>query len=187
MMQDQTQNISPQTQQDEVTPSAPSVSSDGEQTSESEILKKQCEEYLNGWKRAKADYINFKNEQEKHSRELAQVASMGAVMQIIPVAEHLRKAFFQLPEDLKGSPWVVGIEQIYKQLKEALKNLSVEEYTGLVGQAFNPEFHQAIGQEYVDGKDEDSITQEINAGYKFHGKVLLPARVIVNKKPISNA
>ncbi|MBI4250533.1 nucleotide exchange factor GrpE [Candidatus Uhrbacteria bacterium] len=150
---------------------------------EVERLKKLCEENLNGWKRAKADYINYKNEQEKHAQELAQVASMGSVMQMIPVYEQLRKAFLQLPDELKESAWVKGVEQISKQLKDALKNLGVAEQVGLQGKQFDPAQHQAIGQEYVEELQENCITQEINAGYTFHGKVLLPARVIVNKKP----
>ncbi len=178
MTQDQSQNAPA---------SVPPTSIDDGCNSEIEILKKQCEEYLNGWKRAKADFINFKNEQEKRQKELAQIASMGAVMQIIPPAEHLRKAFLQIPDDIKGSGWVAGIEQIAKQLKGALQTLGVEEYTGITGGTFNPELHQAIGMEYIEGKEEDSITQEINAGYTFHGKVLLPARVIVNKKSAGGA
>lgn len=150
-------------------------------------LKIVCEENLNGWKRAKADYINYKNEQEKHAKELAQFASMGMVMHIIPIYEQLRKAFLQLPDELKGSSWIIGVEQIQKQLKDALKNLGAEEYSGLAGKQFDPQFHQAIGQEYVEGTNEDFITQEINAGYTLHGKVLMPARVIVNKKPQANA
>jgi len=150
---------------------------------EIERLKRLSEENLNGWKRAKADYINYKNEQEKHAKELAQVASMGAVMQLIPVYEQLRKAFLQLPDELKESAWVKGVEQIFKQQKDALKNLGGEEQSASQGKQFDPAQHQAVGQEYVEELQEDCITQEINAGYTFHGKVLLPARVIVNKKP----
>lgn len=150
---------------------------------EIENLKKQCEEYLNGWKRAKADYINFQKDQEKHAKELASIASMGAVMQVIPTLENFRKAFIQVPDQMKESPWVKGIEQIYKQLKDALKTMGVEEYTGLVGNVFDPALHQAVGQEYIEAKEEDAITQEISAGYKLHGHVIIPAGVIVNKKP----
>ncbi len=186
MSQDQSPNVSPQTQQEDVSTPITPVSDVPDQINEIEILQKQCEEYLNGWKRAKADYINFKNEQEKHSRELAQVASMGAVLHMLPIAENFRKAFIQLPQEIKGSAWVTGIEQIYKQLKETLKTMGVEEFTDLIGKIFDPTHHQAVGQEYIESKEQDTITQEISGGYTLHGRVIAPAQVIVNKKPLTN-
>ncbi len=146
-------------------------------------LEKQCDEYLNGWKRAKADYINFKNEQEKRSGELSQVARMTSLIQYLPVVENFRKAFGQLPENLKDSEWVKGVENIYKQMKEVLKGMGVTEVMGLIGKPFDPASQQAVGQEYRDEFEENSVTQEIEAGYTFNGSVIVPAKVIVNKKP----
>lgn len=150
---------------------------------ELEGCTKQKEEYLDGWKRAKADYINFKNEQEKRSKEFAQFASMATLMQCLPIAENFRKAFGHLPDSLKESEWVRGIEQIYRQLKEMLRVMGVEEYTNLVGISFDPERHQAVGQEQRDDFGDDIVSQEVEAGYTLHGKVLQAAKVIVNKKP----
>ncbi len=186
MSEDQAQNQSSGATNDAPSNQAALPQTEDSGQTELEVLKKQCEEYLNGWKRAKADYINFKNEQEKHGRELAQMASMGAVMQFAPILENFRKAFQYVPQDLSGNAWVTGIEQIYKQCKDSLKQMGVEEYTELVGQKFDPALHQAVGQEYVETHEDDHITQEISAGYKLHGRVLLPARVIVNKKPTQN-
>lgn len=147
-----------------------------------EALKKQNEEYLDGWKRAKADYINFKNDQEKRSKELAQFASLSLVMQLLPIAEHFRKAFGFLTDELKSSEWVKGVEQIYRQLMEVLKGMGIEEVTGLVGKQFDPSFHMAVGQEQRDDFDDGVISQEVEAGYSLQGRVIAPAKVIVNKK-----
>lgn len=158
-----------------------------------EALKKQIEEltakqdeYLNGWKRAQADYVNFKQEQEKRSKELAQFAGMTLVIQFIPLLEHFRNAFAHLPDDLKSSEWVKGIEHIYNQMKDVLKQLGLEEYSDSIGKPFDPQLHQAVGQEQRDDIDDEYVSQEIGAGYRFHGKVVSPAKVIVNKKPIKN-
>lgn len=151
--------------------------------SELEACKKQAEEYLNGWKRAKADYVNFKNEQDKRSKELAQFASLSTLLGYVPIVENFRAAFNHLPEELKGSEWVKGVEHIYTQMKDLLKTLGVEEFTGLVGKAFDPNEHQGVGQETRDDFEDDVISQEIGAGYRYAGRVLVPAKVIVNKKP----
>lgn len=154
---------------------------------ELEECKKQSDEYLNGWKRAKADYVNFKQDQEKHSKDLAKFASLSSLMGYIPLVEHMRTAFQYLPEELKTSEWVKGVEHIYSQMKEFLKSMGVEEQTGLVGKKFNPGEHQAVGQEQRDDFEDDIVTQELSAGYTFKGSVIAPAKVIVNKKTtISN-
>lgn len=148
-------------------------------------LEKQNEEYLNGWKRAKADYINFKNEQEKRSSDMASIARITSLLQYLPVLDNFRKAFKHLPDDMKGSDWVKGIEQIYKQLREIMKTMGVEEITDLVGKPFDPSLHQAVGDEYNDQFEEEYITQEVDAGYMHNGTLVAPAKVIVNKKPVS--
>ena len=153
-----------------------------ELTEQLDTIKKQNEEYLDGWKRAKADYINFKNDQEKRSKELAQFASISLVMQLLPIAEHFRKAFACLTDDLKLSEWVRGIEQIYRQFKDALKGMGIEEVTGAVGMAFDPAHHLAVGNEQRDDLDDGIVSQEIETGYLLHGRVIVPTKVIVNKK-----
>lgn len=145
--------------------------------------KKQCEEYLNGWKRAKADYINYKNETEKRRDELAGMALMTSAAQFIPSLDNLKKAFKQLPAELSGSEWVKGIEQIHKQLIEVMKGLGVEEFSeNPIGTEFDPAKHYAIGEERRDDFDDNVITQEVSPGYTFRGNVMVPAKVIVNKK-----
>lgn len=147
-----------------------------------EHLKKQNEEYLDGWKRAKADYINFKNDQEKRSKELAQFASYALVAQFVPLASHFKKAFACADGELKSSEWVKGIEQIYRQFKEVLKGMGVEEMAETVGRQFDPLEHMAVGQEQRDDFGDGVISQEVEAGYLLHGKIVVPAKVIVNKK-----
>lgn len=159
--------------------------SDDPNTPQQEIerLKKENEEYLNGWKRAKADYANLKNEQEKRSKELVEFSCLSLFAQWVPIIEHLRQALGKhLPKDLENSEWVKGIEQIYKQIREVMKGLGIEEFIDNAGKLFDPTRHEAVGQEQIGDTDDDIITQEISAGYTYKGRVMVPAKVIVNKK-----
>ncbi len=146
-------------------------------------LEKERDEYLNGWKRAKADYVNFKNEQEKRSAELATFARMASLMQYLPVVENFRKAFQHVPDELKASEWIKGIEHIYRQMKDILRSTGVEEIADAAGTPFDPSVHEAVGHEWREDMDEGVITQEISAGYRHNGTLIVPAKVIVNKKP----
>lgn len=153
-----------------------------------EELTKQNEENLNGWKRAKADYVNFKNDSDKRRDELSGLAMMTSAAQYIPILNNFKKAFQYLPDDLKGSEWVKGVEQIYKQMKEVMKGLGVEEYAeSVIGTAFDPNKHYAVGEERIDTKEDGAITQEVSPGYTFRGNVIVPAKVIVNKKSEASA
>lgn len=148
-----------------------------------EELTKQNEENLNGWKRAKADYVNFKNETEKRRDELAGMAMMTSAAHYIPILDNFKKAFQFLPIELKDSEWVKGIEQIYKQMKEVMKGLGVEEFAeSVVGTPFDPSKHYGVGEESVETYDDTIVTQEVSPGYTFRGTVIVPAKVIVNKK-----
>jgi molecular chaperone GrpE len=151
---------------------------------EIERLKKENEEYLNGWKRAKADYANLKNDQEKRSKELVEFSCLSLFAQWVPIVEHLRQALTKhMPKEFEYSEWVKGIENIYKQIKEVMKGLGIEDFSDTVKTPFDPSKHEAVGQEQIDTIDDDIITQEISAGYTYKGRVMVPAKVIVNKKP----
>lgn len=152
-------------------------------TAQLEELKKQNEEYLNGWKRAKADYVNFKNDQEKRSKELAQFSVLTNLLHYLPIVENFRTAFVHLPDSLKDSDWVKGVAHIHTQMKEMLKTLGVSECESSIGKKFDPQLHQAVGNEQIGDKEDDVVTQEVSAGYTFADRVIVPAKVIVNKKP----
>lgn len=146
-----------------------------------ELTLKQ-EENLNGWKRAQADYINFKNDQEKRSKELAQFAAMSLAVQFVPLLENFRNAFKQVPEELKTSEWVKGVEQISKQVRDILKSVGLEESEEQVGKKFDPSIHQSVGAEQRDDVEDEVVSQQTGGGYMYHGKIIVPAKVIVNKK-----
>lgn len=150
---------------------------------EIERLKAENAEYLNGWQRAKADYVNFKQEQERRGKELSQFAGLSLISQLLPVQEYFRQALGYTPPEVATTDWYKGVEQIYKQLKEVMKGMGVEEYHAQRGDVLDPMKHEAVGQESLADLEDDVVTQEVHAGYMVHGKTIAPAKVIVNKKP----
>jgi molecular chaperone GrpE len=52
-----------------------------------------------------------------------------------------------------------------------------------VGEAFDPELHEAVGMEASEEHADDTITTELEPGYKIGNKVIRPARVKVAKNP----
>ncbi|MFH2136323.1 MAG: nucleotide exchange factor GrpE, partial [Patescibacteria group bacterium] len=145
--------------------------------SELEKCKKESEEYLNGWKRAKADYLNLKKETETANAELAQFVADGMMLKFLPVYDVLKKACAM---ENSGDKWAEGILNIKKQFEEVFKKFGVEEIK-TVGEKFNPEFHEAVSRQKKDGVESDMIIEEVGGGYKMNGKTIIAAKVIVSE------
>ncbi|MCX6740038.1 MAG: nucleotide exchange factor GrpE [Candidatus Parcubacteria bacterium] len=146
---------------------------------EIEKLKAQCEEYLNGWKRAKADYVNFKKEMDEKQKSFFDLANSALIMEILPVYDNLKKAVAIVPAE-QSNAWVDGVKAIKKQFGDFLKQYGIEEIK-TVGEKFNPEFHEAVNKEKKEDIESDIIIAEISSGYLIKGKVLAPAKVVVSE------
>lgn len=145
-----------------------------------EELRMKCEEYLNGWKRATADYQNLKKEIETQRLEFAEYANVKALLHFIPVYDNLKKAFASVPDDQKKLGWVQGISYINRQLEEIFRQYGLEPIV-TEGAPFNPESHEAVSEEHQAGATPGAIIKEVSAGYRMKGKVIMPAKVVVAK------
>lgn len=148
--------------------------------SEFEDCKKKMEEYLDGWKRAKADYLNLKKEFEKEKEDIIKFANAELVLNLLPIFDNFKRAFENVPEEQKDSEWLKGVENIKKQFEDFLRDLHIEEIK-TVGEKFDPRFHEAVSQREEEEKEEDIVLEEVSSGYKMHEKVIIPAKVIVSK------
>ncbi len=153
-----------------------------------EELRAKCEEYLNGWKRAQADYHNLEREIDQKKSEWIKMANADLLAQLLPIYDNLKLALKHVPEEQKKSDWVVGIEHIKNQLSKLLEENGIEEIK-TIGEKFNPELHEAVSVVKSDKHKKETgqidkgglIKEEVRPGYKLNGKVLYPAKVIVNE------
>jgi molecular chaperone GrpE len=148
--------------------------------SELAAAQKQSQEHLDGWKRAKADYLNYKKEMEKYQGEMIQFANTALIAQLLPIYDHYKMAWQHVPAGQQKTDWVVGFDHINKQFAEFLKNLGIEEIK-TVGEKFNPEWHEAVAHEENDDFETDVIFEEVKPGYTLQGRVIYPAKVKVAK------
>lgn len=146
---------------------------------EMEELKKKVNEYLNGWKRAKADYANLQKEVEQRQIDFVKFANEDLIREILPLVDHFKQAFGHLPPDLKGHDWIEGIRHIQSSLDKILAFRGIKEIT-TVGEKFNPELHEAV-EEVDSERGKGIIIEELKTGFTLNGKVLNPARVKVSK------
>src|SRR5437762_451380 len=90
---------------------------------ELETIKKQRDEYLAGWQRAKADFINYKKEEMKHLEEVAQYGSKDLIKDLISVLDNFDLGLRALE---KAGPVEKGIYLIRSQIEDILKRQGLE-------------------------------------------------------------
>lgn len=137
-------------------------------------LQKQADEYLSGWKRAKADYINLEREIEREKIEWIKFANLELILHLIAILDSFDGSIKHLPEGLKEDSWVKGVLKIKEQLERILEVQGVERMK-TVGEKFDVNYHEASEKR----GEEGVIIEEIQPGYKMNGRVIRSAKVII--------
>ena|SRR5258708_2286958 len=152
----------------------------------------KAEEYLNNWKRERAEFQNYKKDEIKRIEQFAKFASEDVILETIEIVDDLELAVQELknrgprpvrspardqiasPEDL-GEATSNGMEQIIRKFKDLFKKYGVEEIV-VDGKKFDPAMQEAVETE----PGGEKIVQ-VRSGYMMHDKVLRPARVKITK------
>lgn len=151
-----------------------------------ETIQNQADEYLAGWKRCKADFENYKKQQEESTQNFRVYANESLLREIIPVIDNFELALNHIPEKSENESWQQGILHIKKQLEEILTSNNVHKIEVKTGDHFDPYFHECVKDNNTDihksnesEETDNSLIVEkiIRNGYKLGEKLLRPAQV----------
>jgi molecular chaperone GrpE len=136
---------------------------------------RERDEYLALAQRAQADFDNYRKRVAKDmgSAEAKGVAKLAR--ELLPALDNLGIA---LRSGETGEEFVKGIELVYAELTAALERLGVEAYSP-EGERFDPNLHEAMAKQPVDGAESGTVVEVYQRGYRLNGTVLRPARVVV--------
>ena len=112
--------------------------------------EKERKEYLDGWKRAKADALNEKKRQKDFLDRERDAALMRCVLAMLPVYDSIRAALTQSSGDGEKTA-EMGIEQVHTQCVRSFSDLGVV-MIDAVGEPFDPLRHQSVGERAVTDK-----------------------------------
>ena len=141
-----------------------------------ESLKAALEEKDNRVKRLQADFENFRRRTSKEREELANVVTQDLLKSMLPILDNFDRAMAAEQKD--NESFQKGVEMIYTQLHETLKNAGLE-LIDTAGQKFDPNFHQAVMRVENPDLEDDTIAQELQKGYIVKGRVIRPSMVQV--------
>lgn len=150
-----------------------------------EKLKKaitEKQEYLDGWQRAKADFVNTQKRNSEMLKESISFANEGLIEELLPTLQSFEIAFANKEAWEKvDKNWRVGVEFIYSKLKSTLEANGLKEMNPL-NQPFNPMEHEAIRYEKVsDESKKDKVIEVVEKGYMLGNKNLRPPKVVVGE------
>ena len=141
-----------------------------------ETLAAALQEKDNRLKRLQADFENFRRRTSKEREELANVVTQDLLKSMLPILDNFDRAMAAEQKD--NESFQKGVEMIYTQLHETLKNAGLE-LIDTAGQKFDPNFHQAVMRVENPDLEDDTIAQELQKGYIVKGRVIRPSMVQV--------
>lgn len=145
--------------------------------------RKERQEYLDGWQRAQADFINARKREEEERGEFVRFSKKELIKELLPALDSFHTAFGNKEAWEKVDlNWRMGVQYIYSQLLGALQKHGITLIDPKPGEPFNPEKHASVGAVPVTEKEKDhTVVAVAQKGYALYDKVLEPARVKIGE------
>lgn len=140
--------------------------------------KEEADEYKDRYQRLMAE---FENARKRNAKETGRMYDMGAkdiLEKLLPVVDNFERGLAAATEEEKETPFVQGIDKIYKQLMTVLEGVGVTPMDA-EGKEFNPDFHNAVMHVENEELGENVVAAELQKGYMYKDMVLRHSMVTV--------
>ena len=150
----------------------------GQERPETELEKvqKERDEYLDGWKRAKADFINYKKDEAARLEQFVKFSNESLLSELVMVLDSFDLSLMNVKDEAAQK----GILLIKSQLEDLLKKYGLERINMKAGDAFDPGKAEAVG-EMESQAPPGTVAEVVSAGYTLHGRTVRAARVKVTR------
>jgi len=163
---------------EEITPEAETVEelpAEEVQPDPTEELKAKLTAEHDNYLRLAAEYDNFRKRTQKEREALYTDIKAETVGKFLPVFDNLQRA---LAQETADEAYKKGVEMTMNGLLTIMEGLGVKPF-GQVGEAFDPNFHNAVMQRDDENFDESTICEVFQTGFKVGEKVVRHAMVVV--------
>ena len=130
--------------------------------------------------RTRAEIDNIRRRTEQDVEKAHKFALEKFAKDILNTIDNLERALATPAntEDETDKALFDGVELTLKELLATVARFGVEP-VGVVGEVFNPDLHQAISMQPMEGFETNQITTVLQKGYLLNGRVIRPAMVMV--------
>jgi molecular chaperone GrpE len=147
---------------------------------ELERVRAEGQEYLDGWQRSRAEFVNYRKRVERENQESYQRVAGDIFCRYLGIIDDLELALRERPQDGDAGVWADGIGIVHQKLISLLEAEGVEPIEA-EGKQFDPNYHEALSHEEDSEHEEGQIIEVIRQGYRLGARVLRPALVRVAK------
>ena len=133
---------------------------------------------LDGWQRTQAEFANARKRFDKQRAEAYVNANADLVARLLPLLDDFERALATVPAGVQGDPWLAGVNLVYRKMVAVLEEMGVEPVPAL-GAPFDPNLHEALGQEPSDEYESGVVAREMRRGYRLGERVIRPSLVMV--------
>lgn len=131
--------------------------------------------------RAAADVENIRRRAAQDVEKAHKFALEKFANELLPVIDNLHRAIeFSDKENETLKPVLEGVEMTLKSFEDAVAKFGVETVSPQ-GEAFNPDFHQAMSIQPSNDVAPNTVLAVMQKGYTLNGRLLRPAMVMVSK------
>lgn len=132
--------------------------------------------------RAQAELENFRKRTRRELDEERKFAQLPLITDLLSVADNLDRAVQHAEKNAAASGLLEGVKMVSQQLLLVFDKYQCRPIAAQ-GVAFDPNLHQAIGQEPRPDVDAGTVTRVLQNGYMMHDRVIRPAQVMIASAP----
>ncbi len=130
--------------------------------------------------RDRADLENTRKRLQKEKEDAVRYANTRMLENLLPILDNFELGMMEAKRGGEGSPVYVGMSMVQKQIENFLSESGLQPIEA-AGQKFDPNLHEALGEEASAEVPEGNVIRVQRKGYKLKDRLLRPASVFVSK------
>jgi molecular chaperone GrpE len=144
----------------------------------------KADEYLALAQRTQADFENYRRRTARDAVTAQERGATKLALALLPAIDNLDRALAHADEVVTADggngaeSLVAGLKHVHADLISALGNVGIERYSP-EGEPFDPQYHEAVAQQPVEGAQPGVVVEVFQRGYRMGENVVRPARVVV--------
>lgn len=130
--------------------------------------------------RARADLDNFRKRSLREKEDAIRYANNGLLEKLLPVIDNFELGLDAARTATDAASVLQGMSMVHRQLQDFIRSQGLEEVPA-DGEAFDPNKHDAVSQEFSAEVPEGKVIRQVRKGYKLKDRLIRAASVVVSK------
>jgi molecular chaperone GrpE len=138
------------------------------------------DDFREKWIRTSADLENYRRRMQRDLADQRKYESLPLLKAMLPALDNLDRAIHAASTNSNIEELVAGLGMVVKQFETALASVGATPIVA-VGQAFDPNRHEALTQMPSADHPPMTVLQEVERGYELADRVVRPSKVVVSR------